>query len=136
MSEAAVQTSAHTGLQPRVVTGEAYNTLVEACKAGGYALPAVNTSSSHTINAVFEAAAKDKSNVIIQLSKGKDRRGAPCKQRTIPVHRVEVCRCIENFCLQGPIRSTWCTRSSRFPKPAAIHPRTTPKRASCGPSGL
>jgi fructose-bisphosphate aldolase class II len=70
MSEAAVQTSAHTSLKSGVVTGEAYKTLVAACKAGGYALPAVNTSSSPTINAVLEAAAKYKSDVIIQLSNG------------------------------------------------------------------
>ena len=66
MSEAAVRTS----LKPGVVTGETYVTLVEACKTGGYALPAVNISSSHTINAVLEAAATYKSDVVVQLSNG------------------------------------------------------------------
>ena len=66
MSEATVPTR----LKPGVVTGESYGTLVEACKAGGYALPAVNTTSTHTINAVLEAAATYKSDVVVQLSNG------------------------------------------------------------------
>ena len=57
-------------LKPGVVTGDDYRTLVAACKAGAYALPAVNVTSSHTINAVLEAAAKAKSDVIVQLSNG------------------------------------------------------------------
>jgi fructose-bisphosphate aldolase class II len=57
-------------LKPGVVTGEDYRTLVSACKAGNFALPAVNVTSSHTINAVLEAAAKNKADVIIQLSNG------------------------------------------------------------------
>ncbi len=57
-------------LKPGVVTGEAYQTLVAACKAGKYALPAVNVTSTHTVNAVMEAAAKNKADVIIQLSNG------------------------------------------------------------------
>jgi fructose-bisphosphate aldolase class II len=66
MSDATVPTR----LKPGVVTGESYGTLVEACKAGGYALPAVNTTSTHTINAVLEAAATYKSDVVVQLSNG------------------------------------------------------------------
>ena len=57
-------------LKPGVVTGKDYETLVAACKAGGYALPAVNVTGTNTINAVLEAAAKNKSDVIIQLSNG------------------------------------------------------------------
>ena len=57
-------------LKPGVVTGDDYRALVAACKEGGYALPAVNVTSSHTINAVLEAAAKNNSDVIIQLSNG------------------------------------------------------------------
>jgi fructose-bisphosphate aldolase class II len=53
-----------------VVTGDAYKQLVATCKAGGYALPAVNVTSSHTANAVLEAASQNKSDVIIQLSNG------------------------------------------------------------------
>ncbi len=70
MTDAALQTSDAIGLKPGVVTGEDYRTLVAACKAGGYALPAVNVVSSGTINAVLEAAAKNRSDVIIQLSNG------------------------------------------------------------------
>jgi fructose-bisphosphate aldolase class II len=55
-------------LKPGVVTGEDYKKLVAAAKAGGYALPAVNVTSTNTLNAVLEAAAKAKSDVILQLS--------------------------------------------------------------------
>ncbi len=57
-------------LKPGVVTGDDYRALVAACKAGGYALPAVNITGSNTANAVLEAAAKAGSDVIIQLSNG------------------------------------------------------------------
>ena len=57
-------------LKPGVVSGKDYLTLVNAAKEGGYALPAVNVSSSSTINAVLEAAAKNQSDVIVQLSNG------------------------------------------------------------------
>ncbi|HRC26896.1 MAG TPA: class II fructose-bisphosphate aldolase [Alphaproteobacteria bacterium] len=57
-------------LKPGVVTGSDYKTLVSACKAGGYALPAVNVVNTNTINAVLESARRNKSDVIIQLSNG------------------------------------------------------------------
>ena len=57
-------------LKPGVVTGADYETLVAGCKDGGYALPAVNVVGTSSINAVLEAAAKNKSDVIIQLSGG------------------------------------------------------------------
>lgn len=57
-------------LQPGVVTGKDYVALVQAAKEGGYALPAVNVVNSDSINAVIEAAAKAKSDVIVQLSNG------------------------------------------------------------------
>jgi fructose-bisphosphate aldolase class II len=57
-------------LKPGIVTGNDYLTLVETAKIGGYALPAVNVSSSSTINAVLEAAARNQADVIIQLSNG------------------------------------------------------------------
>ena len=65
-----MDTAAATTLPAGVVTGEAYRTLVAAAKAGGYALPAVNVTGTNTINAVLEAAAVNKSDVIIQLSNG------------------------------------------------------------------
>ncbi len=55
-------------LKPGVVTGEDYKTLVQAAKAGGYALPAVNVVGTNSINAVMEAAAQARSDIIIQLS--------------------------------------------------------------------
>jgi len=59
-----------TSLEPGVVTGERYRALLDAAKQGGYALPAVNVTSSHTANAALEAAAASRSDVIIQLSNG------------------------------------------------------------------
>jgi fructose-bisphosphate aldolase, class II len=53
-----------------VVTGETYRALVAACKTGGYALPAVNVTGTNVVNAVLEAAAEARSDVIIQLSNG------------------------------------------------------------------
>ncbi len=57
-------------LKPGVVTGDDYIALVESCKNGGYALPAVNVTGTNTVNAVLEAAAKNNSDIIIQLSNG------------------------------------------------------------------
>ncbi len=57
-------------LTPGVVSGEAYRRLVHACKEGGYALPAVNVTGTNMTNAVLEAAAAARSDVIIQLSHG------------------------------------------------------------------
>ncbi len=57
-------------LKSGVVTGKDYKTLLKACKDGGYALPAVNIVGTNSINAVMEAAAKNKSDIIIQLSNG------------------------------------------------------------------
>jgi len=59
-----------TKLKPGVVWGDDYLTLVKACKDGGYALPAVNVIGTNTVNAVLEAAAKNKADVVIQLSNG------------------------------------------------------------------
>jgi fructose-bisphosphate aldolase class II len=59
-----------TKLKPGVQTGADYIALVEACKTGGYALPAVNVVNTQSINAVLEAASKAKSDIIIQLSGG------------------------------------------------------------------
>lgn len=57
-------------LKPGVVTGKDYHALVQAAKDGKYILPAVNIVGTNGINAVLEAAAKNKSDVIIQLSNG------------------------------------------------------------------
>jgi fructose-bisphosphate aldolase class II len=57
-------------LNPGVVTGADYKALIASAKAGGYALPAVNITGTNTMNAVLEAAAQAKSDVIVQLSNG------------------------------------------------------------------
>ena len=57
-------------LKPGVVWGDSYKTLVKACKDGQYALPAVNVIGTNSINAVMEAAAKNRADVVIQLSNG------------------------------------------------------------------
>lgn len=57
-------------LKPGVVTGADYSELVNRCKEGGYALPAVNCVGTNSINAVMEAAASNKSDIIIQFSNG------------------------------------------------------------------
>ena len=63
-------TASPTKLKPGVVWGETYQQLVAACKAGGYALPAVNVIGTNSINSILEAASRNKSDVIIQLSNG------------------------------------------------------------------
>ncbi len=72
-------------LRPGVVTGEDYLQLLKACKDGGYALPAVNVTGTNSLNAVMEAAAKAKSDIIIQMSNGGARfyagEGAPDAMR-------------------------------------------------------
>jgi fructose-bisphosphate aldolase class II len=72
MNDVVQDSQAQSGkkLQAGVVTGADYLALLEACRDGGYALPAVNVVGTNSINAVLEAAAKNKSDVIIQLSNG------------------------------------------------------------------
>jgi fructose-bisphosphate aldolase class II len=57
-------------IKPGVVTGKEYQDLVAQCKKQGYALAAVNVTTSSVLNAVLEAAAASKTDVIIQLSNG------------------------------------------------------------------
>lgn len=57
-------------LKPGVVTGADYLTLVRNCKANGFALPAINVTSTNTLNAALEGAMLSKSDIIIQLSNG------------------------------------------------------------------
>lgn len=69
-SSPAMSMGASLSLPPGVVTGKDYLTLLDACKAGGYALPAVNVVGTNSVNAVLEAAAAAKSDVVIQCSNG------------------------------------------------------------------
>ncbi len=55
-------------MKPGVVFGEEYAALVQNCKDKGFALPAVNVVGTNSLNAVMEAAARNKSDVIIQFS--------------------------------------------------------------------
>jgi fructose-bisphosphate aldolase class II len=59
-----------TTLKPGVVSGNELNALLRNANQTGYAMPAVNVISSHTVNAVFETAKKVNSPVIIQFSNG------------------------------------------------------------------
>ncbi len=57
-------------ISPGVATGDAVQQIFDHAKATGYALPAVNVTTSSTANAVMETAARLRSPVIIQLSNG------------------------------------------------------------------
>jgi fructose-bisphosphate aldolase class II len=56
--------------KPGVLFGEQLEALYNDAKESGFALPAVNTTGSNTINATLETAAKVNSPVIIQFSNG------------------------------------------------------------------
>jgi len=55
---------------PGVVTGDNLLKLMEHARANGYAIPAVNCTSSSTANACLEAAKKNNSPIMIQVSNG------------------------------------------------------------------
>lgn len=57
-------------IKPGVATGEQVQEIFRYAKEKGFALPAVNVTSSSTINGVLETAAKLKAPVIIQFSNG------------------------------------------------------------------
>lgn len=57
-------------IKPGVATGDDVQAIFKYAKEKGFALPAVNVTSSSTINAVMETAAKVNSPVIIQFSNG------------------------------------------------------------------
>ena len=57
-------------IKPGVATGDEVQAIFQHAKANNYALPAVNVTSSSTVNAVMETAAKLNAPVIIQYSNG------------------------------------------------------------------
>ena len=57
-------------IKPGVATGDDVQKIFDYAKEKGFALPAVNVTSSSTVNAVIETAAKVNSPVIIQFSNG------------------------------------------------------------------
>jgi fructose-bisphosphate aldolase class II len=58
------------GIKPGVATGDDVQKIFQLAKAKGFALPAINVSSSSTVNAVMEAAVRMNAPVIIQFSNG------------------------------------------------------------------
>ena len=59
-----------TMIQPGVASGDEVQSIFALAKEKGFALPAVNVTSTSTVNAVIETAAKLNSPVIIQFSNG------------------------------------------------------------------
>jgi fructose-bisphosphate aldolase class II len=57
-------------IKPGVATGDEVQAIFQLAKSKGFALPAVNVTSSNTVNATIETAAKLNAPVIIQLSNG------------------------------------------------------------------
>lgn len=57
-------------IKPGVATGDEVQAIFAYAKSKGFALPAVNVTSTSTVNAVMETAAKLKAPVIIQFSNG------------------------------------------------------------------
>ena len=57
-------------IQPGVATGDQVQEIFNHAKKHNYALPAVNVTSSSTVNSVMESAARLNSPVIIQFSNG------------------------------------------------------------------
>ena len=60
----------HTIIKPGVATGDEVQAIFALAKQKGFALPAVNVTSTSTVNAVIETAAKLNAPVIIQFSNG------------------------------------------------------------------
>jgi len=57
-------------INPGIVTGNDLFKLYNYAKANGFAIPAVNCTSSSTVNATLEAARELKAPIIIQFSNG------------------------------------------------------------------
>ena len=53
-----------------IATPDKYNAMIDAAKAGGYAFPAVDVTSSQTLNAAIRGFAEAESDGIIQVSTG------------------------------------------------------------------
>jgi fructose-bisphosphate aldolase, class II len=53
-----------------IATPEVYNQMLDAAKEGGYAFPAINVTSSETLNAALRGFAEAESDGIVQISTG------------------------------------------------------------------
>src|SRR3954464_10701704 len=60
----------HRSFSMPIATPEQYNAMIDSAKAGGYAYPAVNVTSSQTLNAAIRGFAEAESDGIIQVSTG------------------------------------------------------------------
>mmetsp|Transcript_9587 Transcript_9587/g.21377 ORF Transcript_9587/g.21377 Transcript_9587/m.21377 type:complete len:1067 (-) Transcript_9587:225-3425(-) len=58
------------GMKPGVITGDLAWALLRFAKAKGFAIPAINCTTTSTVNAVLEAASQINRPVIIQFSEG------------------------------------------------------------------
>eukprot|EP00525_Craspedostauros_australis_P004592 CAMPEP_0198121414 /NCGR_PEP_ID=MMETSP1442-20131203/32043_1 /TAXON_ID= /ORGANISM="Craspedostauros australis, Strain CCMP3328" /LENGTH=329 /DNA_ID=CAMNT_0043780219 /DNA_START=60 /DNA_END=1046 /DNA_ORIENTATION=+ len=86
-----------------VVTGDDLVTLLDHARANSYAIPAVNCTSSSTINAALEAARLAKSPIMIQVSNGggsflvgksiKDKNAAAAGSVALAMHT----RCVAKY---------------------------------------
>ncbi|MBA5727668.1 class II fructose-bisphosphate aldolase [Bombella mellum] len=65
-----VPSSSPPTIPPGVVSDTTYQALLHACRMGGYALPAINVSSSTAANAALAAARANRSDIVIQISAG------------------------------------------------------------------
>ena len=71
----------HT-IKKGVATGDAVQEIFRYAKEKGFALPAVNVSSTSTVNAVMETAANLNAPVIIQFSLGGSQFYSLCVRST------------------------------------------------------
>ena len=57
-------------VKPGVISGDDVTQLFEHAKSNEFAIPAVNVTTSNTINAALEAASRVNSPIIVQISNG------------------------------------------------------------------
>ena len=79
-----------------IATPERYAEMLEAARRGGYAYPAINVTSSQTLNAALKGFADAESDGIIQISVG----GAAYVSGRLMYFCVAVHKCICYICLQ------------------------------------
>ena len=69
-----------------IATPERYAEMLEAARRGGYAYPAINVTSSQTLNAALKGFADAESDGIIQISVG----GAAYVSGRLPLFRSSI----------------------------------------------
>src|SRR5215813_3205261 len=63
-------TKLNKGVSMPIATPEIYSEMIDRAKSGGFAFPAVNVTSSQTLNAALRGFAEAESDGIIQVSTG------------------------------------------------------------------